>query len=127
MPAYNFKRQFAPLVKNGTKRTTIRVPRQRPTQVGETLHLYTGMRTKQCEKLGTYRCIGVEPIIIYSSFGGIARGREVVEWSDDLSIPEIEQLAAADGFPDAGKFFEFFRTTYGLEPLYMELITWEPL
>ena len=44
MVAYNFKDQFARLVEAGIKRQTVQLCRQRPTRVGDTLQLYTGMR-----------------------------------------------------------------------------------
>jgi hypothetical protein len=52
MPAYNFQKQFAPLVQSGEKRQTIRTLGKRShAQPGNKLQLYTGMRTKQCRKL----------------------------------------------------------------------------
>lgn len=53
MPAYNFQKQFAPYVKDGSKPHTLRAYRidgQLP-KPGQLAHLYTGMRTPKCEKL----------------------------------------------------------------------------
>lgn len=47
------------------KRQTIRaIGKRRHARPGETLQLYTAMRTKQCEKIGEARCIAVLPIRI---------------------------------------------------------------
>jgi hypothetical protein len=53
MPAYNFQKQFVPYVKDYSKPHTVRAYRKdgRLPKIGELVHLYTGMRTNQCEKL----------------------------------------------------------------------------
>lgn len=70
MPAYSFQRQFAQPIIDGTKGGTIRAPRRispttgnhRRAEVGghawpgETLYLFTGMRTKQCRKIAEKTC-----------------------------------------------------------------------
>lgn len=62
MPSLNFKKQFAPMIKEGLKpenertgrikRQTIRAYRKdgRNPHPGDVLHLFTGMRTKSCER-----------------------------------------------------------------------------
>ena len=54
MPLLGFQEQFASLAEFGEKRQTIRACRKdgRDPKVGGTLHLYTGLRTEQCRKLG---------------------------------------------------------------------------
>ena len=61
MPLLGFKKQFAPLVEEGQKRQTIRAKRRdgRNPHAGETLFLYTGLRTKSCRKLGISGCKSV--------------------------------------------------------------------
>lgn len=51
MPAYSFKERFVPWVKDGSKPGTIRAFRKHPVKVGDTAHLYYGMRTRYCSKL----------------------------------------------------------------------------
>lgn len=51
MPAYSFQQRFVPMVKEGTKKQTIRTFRKSPPRIGQKAHLYTGMRTKNCQKL----------------------------------------------------------------------------
>lgn len=122
MPAYNFKPRFKEAIQSGEKRQTIRPRRKRPTKAGDSLYLYTGQRTAECELIAFARCISVETMGIYND-------GEV--WIDHrlLTPSELEEFARADGFESAAAFFEFFRKTYGLDdynPLAeMELIKWE--
>lgn len=135
MPAYNFKKQFVPLVRSGEKTTTIRPYRQkRPTRIGDILYLYTGQRTKQCERIGVYRCIRISPIVIGAA-QNIGRfpnriqlsGRPVTLNGYSLAGWEIAKLAQEDGFPDSAAFFEFFIKVYGAKMPRMELLKWEPI
>lgn len=118
MPAYNFRRQFSALVASGAKRCTIRPPRaRRPTRPGDRLHLFAGMRTRECRKLAEATCLAVEPITI---------GEDSITLSGrELDAAERAALIAADGFVAAADFYAFFRAQYGL-PVELELITWEP-
>ena len=65
MPAYNFQRQFVGPILALEKPHTIRPERKNPTEVGDALYLYTGMRTKQCKLIATTPCIDVKWIGIY--------------------------------------------------------------
>ena len=115
MPAYSFQEQFAPAVEQGKKRQTIRPPRKRPTRPGDTLYLYTGMRTRRCRLLRVATCRAVTPITIHPDHV-ILDGRR-------LSPEETLALARADGFENVEAFFDFFRRRYGL-PVRLELVEW---
>lgn len=68
MPAINFT-VFQDKILSGEKCQTVRATaRARP---GDRLHLYTGMRTKACRKLGEAVCAAVIPVVILS--GGPVR------------------------------------------------------
>lgn len=115
MPALNFKAQFAAAVACGGKTQTIRAPRQRPIRAGDTLHLFTGMRTKACRRLRTVLCTAVRPVRI----------SQARVWVDEreLSLEEIKTLAVRDGFFDCVAFIDFFCATHGL-PFEGQLIEW---
>jgi len=117
MPAYNFKSRFAGSVESGEKAQTIRPMRKHPTKVGDTLYLFTGMRTKQCRRLRECTCISVEPIEIIPS-GIKLNGRM-------LSTPETLVVMMKDGFDSIAAFYDFFREHYGI-PCELELIKWGP-
>lgn len=122
MPALSFKKQFAAKVESGEKRQTIRAMRKdhRDVAPGQTLHLYTGMRTKACRKLGEATCTTSEPIGIGTD-GMVLLGCD--EGIRKLTGPEVEDLARADGFDRVDDFLNFFQTTHGL-PFYGMLIQW---
>ena len=117
MPAYNFKPQFAQLVRAGTKHQTIRPRRKRPTQPGDTLYLFTGQRTQHCQLLRKTICVSTQPIDIYPTH--IELDAKI------LSVQQTRDLAERDGFTTLDHFYDFFHKTYGL-PLIgkMELIKW---
>ena len=116
MVAYNFKKQFAPLIRSGAKQQTIRAPRKtRHAIAGEPIQIYTGMRTKSCSKLiaPDPTCRAVLPISI--------DGIEVLIDGVPLMNKELEQLAIADGFNSFEKLAEFFEDRM---PFQGFLIAW---
>jgi hypothetical protein len=55
--AYSFKKQFIEPILTGRKRQTIRaVGLRHHARIDTTIQLYTGMRTKQCQLIGTAFC-----------------------------------------------------------------------
>ena len=118
MPLLNFKKQFVPKIESGEKTHTIRAYRKdgRNPHVGDTLYLYTGLRTKSARKLGEYKCVEVTPIYI--------DWWRVVLGTSELDCVEIEALATADGFETQNEMFSFFNKTHDL-PFYGLFIAWE--
>lgn len=118
MVAYNFKKQFAPAVKSGCKLQTIRAMRKRHAMPGEAIQLYTGMRTKSCQKLISPdpTCKAIRPIKITVDS----------VWVDGVILlrHEVERLAIADGFDGIPDFMRFFKETHGL-PFEGVLIEWQ--
>ena len=117
MPALNFKTQFAPLVESGKKKQTIRQVRKHPIKVGDTLYLYTGMRTKQCRKLREVICTKISEITILASTLDAYMNGKYLRYSG------FNALARKDGFYGATYFHAFFRKQYGL-PFEGVLIEW---
>jgi hypothetical protein len=120
MPALNFQNRFAAKIKGGSKRCTIRAPRKREIRVGDTLHLFTGMRTKACRKLKVAVCRQTHPIII-------SRGRDgspVIKLNHRrLTLRAALGLARCDGHATLQDFTTFFATTHGL-PFAGCLVCW---
>lgn len=106
----NFKAELAPMVESGEKRQTFRPPRKRPIRAGDTLKLYTGLRTKKARLLGTAVCTQVVPMEI----------REVQAFQlyedglppDELSCEEMKEEAEDDGFPSWAALWQFFDEQY---------------
>ena len=107
MPSLGFKRRWAGKVRDGVKRHTFRKERKRPINVGDKLIMFCGMRTKNCERLGTHICTVVLPGRLDANGNMIIDGR----W---LSGPEVEAFAVADGFAGCGEFRDWFEKQYGL-------------
>ena len=118
MPALNFQKQFAPLVESGEKRQTIRAYRKdgRDPKPGDTLYLYTGMRTKACRKIGEVKCKDAERIHIWVA--NMAVGDR-----HGSTGSQCNAMAVADGFADFGEMLKWFEKTHGL-PFEGVLIRW---
>lgn len=111
MPLLGFKKRFAPMVENGLKehpdpaiaikRQSIRAKRRdgRNPHAGETLYLYTGLRTKQCRKLGQTPCKSTTEIVVARS--GICLAGQ---W---ITPAEADQIAIADGFNSYSELWDF--------------------
>lgn len=121
MAAYNFKKQFAELVRSGKKNCTMRQRRKNgyvPTP-GEKITLYTGMRSKGCEKLRTVTVHSVRPVNIELD----GEYTKVMLDGTPLGWDETVALAKRDGFSSVAEFRGFFRSQYGTQAnLY--LIEW---
>jgi len=117
MPAYNFKKEFADKIRRGEKHQTIRRVRKRKTKIGDTLYLYTGMRTKTCELIHNEKCKYIQRIIIENGCIKTLRRTMIV------GTIEAEKFARLDGFDSALQMIFWFRETYGL-PFHGEIIYW---
>ncbi len=113
MPAVNFQKRFADAVESGEKRQTIRAYRRdgRDPKPGDTLHLFTGMRTRQCRKLGEQVCVDVTPILIGPS--GIALHPYTDECLARTPV-DADTEAVADGFESFAAMRAWFEKTHGL-------------
>lgn len=123
---YNFKARFAPLIESGQKLTTIRAPRKdgKLPKPGETLKLFTGMRTKACRKLGERTCLSVKRVAIMK---GADSGKPVLyidlKWIHEPA--HLNSVAIRDGFASWEEMGKFFEETHG--PFFEgHLIEWFP-
>lgn len=147
MVAYSFKAMFAGQVSALTKRHTIRGDRRRHARPGESVQLYTGMRTRECRKLVDPDpiCSRVRPIAILTVLSPHLDliGAIVID-GRSLGSEEIERFAQADGFgiehvgdckmrrlgvPGSARFNmgQFWEETHGTPAVFNGwLIDWEP-
>lgn len=140
MVAYSFQPQFAEPIIAGTKRQTIRRPgKRRHARPGERLQLYTGMRTKQCRKIGDAVCEGVFEIAldlrmirgfsITSRSAGVNFGNPLEALTTHPITPprfkSFDAFARADGFADWAALKAFFEQHHpGVDQFEGFLITW---
>lgn len=123
MGLYNFQPRFVPFILDGRKTHTIRATRVHPDKAGNTLHLYTGLRTKKAKLLMRSECLKVEEIVI-DRFGLVPdRGRPVIRIDGvDLDRSEMEGLARRDGFYNIDRMMEFWK---GRLPFRGHIIHWK--
>ena len=106
------------MVESGEKRQSIRARRKdgRDPLQGQTLYLYTGMRTKVCRKLKDTKCLSTKPIVIEG-------WHDVIVGAKPLDLKQEKELALADGFETSCDFFKFFEKIHGF-PFYGLIIKW---
>lgn len=103
MGAYNFKPRFATAVVLGEKTHTIRAYRRHMDTPGGCLHLFTGMRTTQCQLLGRHPAAKQSSNVVIQPDGILVGER----W---LTYGETDALAVRDGFPRGfGEMLDFWR------------------
>ena len=140
MPSLNFKKQFVPGIramldreyarrlKIKPKRTTIRAMRKVPIRKGDTLYLFTGLRTPHCERLGEVKCLKVETVEITEKkvAGAVAvaaasRAKKPLEGLIEvrtegklLSRRDTQAFAIDDGFTSIVDLAAWFKDQHGL-------------
>ena len=125
MPVLNFQKQFAGAVKSGKKRQTIRAPRKYPIKKGDTLYLYTGMRTKKAVKLNEVVCRSTWVIKINENGYNLQNdlGQFWIVSNRQNHILIMNSFAQSDGFKDWDDMIRWFEKTHGL-PFKGTLIEW---
>lgn len=121
MAAYNFQKQFVPLIESGAKQSTIRQRRKNGylPREGDVLRLYQGMRTKACRLIREVAVARVSPIVVNTDSGCA----DVVLNGTRLTDGEVYEMAKNDGFKSIRDFAEFFNGKYG-DALTAYLIEW---
>lgn len=115
MVAFNFQRAFVPDIRSGRKTQTIR--QNARCKTGDTLQLYTGQRTKNCELIGTATCAICEPITIAEDHISIGHSR--------LPSGDAEHIAKIDGFDGLAALRDWFRERYGLPFKGYRVMWWD--
>ena len=116
MPAYNFQQRFAGLVEQRVKRGTIRAKRKARPRVGQMAYCFTGMRTKQCRRLGAWRIDRVEDVKILRE-GVLLNGGA-------LRAEDLDRFARMDGFLDWIHMRDWFEFMHGL-PFSGDWVLWD--
>lgn len=127
MPQLNFSKQFAEAVAIGIKRQTIRAKRKNAIREGDTLHLFTGLRTKQARRLLPPQvCREAQIIRIrWKPIKGAAyKSLEIkLEKQGKLNASEAWAFMKADGFFSREEFADWFLPK-GTNEFNGQLITW---
>jgi hypothetical protein len=140
LPALNFT-VFVDKILSGEKQQTIRPIRKRPIKPGDKIYLYTGMRHKNCRKLGEAFCdrIQLVSLTIFSkqtchSTGQISICKEnsesgitITRWTRAYTREQIDRIVKDDGFKNDQEFIDFFDNSYNLinyKPKLFNIIKW---
>jgi hypothetical protein len=118
MGLYNFKSRFAPRILDGSKTHTIRPLRAIADKPGNTLHLYTGLRTKSARLLMRVPCARIEAIEIIQVDGHPYIFIEGI----GLDHSEKEAFARRDGFENFDDFMSFWN---GRLPFKGQIVHWK--
>lgn len=141
MVSYSFKRRFIVPISRGLgipyqiddivvptdtpKSQTIRaIGKRRHASPGNTLQLYTAMRTKQCRLIGEAVCVDVIPMVIWVTEKAFAvqRGKLL------LNPKETQLFAQQDGFADADDMAAFWRAEHkGIDKFEGLMISWRAI
>ncbi len=103
MVAFNFKPEFVDQIRSGAKMQTVRATKR--CKPGDTMHLFTGMRTKACNLIATRPCVVVD--YVHLAPDGITLG-------NTAKHPQTwDEFAQLDGFRDYDQMLGWFRAQYG--------------
>ena len=116
MAILNFQKQFADAIKDGSKCQTIRKRRKYPIKKGDTLYLYTGLRTKNAEKLKEIKCSDV--LKVKMDWKKVALPAIVINY-----LEYLDEFAIADGFEDWTEMINWFESVHGI-PFEGDIIMW---
>lgn len=116
---------FAGKIKSGEKRQTIRSASDKWANVkaGDRLTLYTGLRTKECRKLGEAVVESITPITLQSAAGWVEANTQLGVFR--LSSIDLQNLARRDGFENTRDFFAFFNRKYDGDAFEFYVIRWK--
>jgi len=93
MVAYSFQPRFVDSIRASAKRQTMRNRRRRHARPGETVHLYTGLRSNRCRLIGTATCTRVAAVALDFDKNEIVVGASHIDMAEAL-----DRFARADGF-----------------------------
>jgi hypothetical protein len=119
MPQLGFKKHFPQKVLSGEKPLTLRALREdgRDPKIGQTLYMYTGLRTKQCQKFAEKTCRFAINIKLSFNFIEIPGFRNLTN-PDQLAL-----FSRLDGFDSYEQFLKFHEIIGGTSKP-MRLIAW---
>ena len=118
MVSFSFQTEFVPLIESGQKIQTIRSTRR--CEKGQPMHLYTGLRTKQCKLIAVKKCAYTWQVIIEPR--GVTLGDEPNLVILDRAHSDL--FAVADGFLNYPAMYNWFLERYKQEVFHGFLHRW---
>lgn len=118
MVSFSFQPEFVPLIENGQKIQTIRKTRR--CDDGDKMHLYTGLRTKQCKLIAIKKAVAVENVIIEPR-GIIVGTPPCMMLLDPINS---DMFAMRDGFLNFMRLYDWFLNQYQQEVFHGFVHRW---
>ena len=129
MVAYSFKPRFEMPILGLQKTGTIRAQgRRRHARPGETLQLYTGMRTKQCRLLARAVCCSVDRLRVWFDQPRVIIGELAHEFAvgETNHCYDFDEFARADGFTGFDDMAAFWWDTHRAREVDDIWVRWSP-
>lgn len=104
-----FKREFAVPIKKGTKVFTLRFPRKRKAKIGETLYMYSELRTNRTRLISkkfTLKSVQRVRLTIFKNESGVIDFALIADFKNINS--KIRKFALLDGFQTLDEFFNYW-------------------
>lgn len=123
-----FRKQFAPKILDGSKKFTIRNPRRRSPKIGETLYMYTGLRTKAASLITSEHTLnGVQKVDIFIENQVYTENKTKGKYSigitiggRSLDLVEINYFVKCDGFENLADFRDYWIKEKGEKTDYFQ-------
>lgn len=120
MPQIGFKKELAPAVIAGTKPFTLRDLRKdgHDAQAGQTLYMFTGLRSKLCKKIAEKPCRFAVTVnlswrsILIPTIGSVEQNHY------------LERFARLDSFANYDEFCRLHKLSLGMKSKPMRLVAW---
>ena len=113
-----FKPRFKDPIQMGTKVFTMRGKRKNEPKIGETLYMYCGLRTKNCEKISDKeKLISKQKVRIW--IYAVTNYLEVKIWVDgkQLTAAQLSEFVKYDGFVSVRDFADYWiKSSIGKKP-----------
>jgi hypothetical protein len=104
-----FKKQFKSPIKKEIKGFTLRDERKNTPKIGETLYMYTGLRTKACELItSNYTLKYIYPVKIEIFRKPILLKIDIQINGNTLSKRDLKDFVLMDGFKSVYDFLEYW-------------------
>ncbi len=109
-----FKKRFVGNIQLGSKIFTLRKETKRLPKIGETLHMYTGLRTANCELISNKeKLISIQKVIISINLYAFDLTSEgwflgIMVDGRGLEYDEIEDFVRYDGFYTRQDFIDYW-------------------
>ncbi|MCH7400106.1 ASCH domain-containing protein [Belliella sp. DSM 107340] len=105
-----FKKSFAKPILQGSKVFTIRNQRKLEPKIGETLYMYTGLRTKDCNKItDKHKLVSIQLVDLYFSIDEEGNGWvDIIVDGRMLKNYEMQEFSKMDGFTDLKDFSDYW-------------------